>query len=97
VPPAEPARQAGPAADREQAAPAPAKAAAGPLRVGGAIKPPTKIKDVRPAYPQQAVAARIQGVVVIEATIGPDGKVQNTKVLRSVPLLDGPALDAVRQ
>jgi TonB family protein len=97
VPPAEPAGQVVPPAQGEQTAPAPAKATAAPLRVGGAVKPPTKIKDVRPAYPQQAVSARIQGVVVIEATIGPDGKVQNTKVLRSVPMLDGPAIDAVRQ
>jgi protein TonB len=35
--------------------------------------------------------------VVIEATIGIDGRVQDAKVLRSVPLLDRAALDAVRQ
>jgi TonB family protein len=97
APAAEPAPPPVPATATKPVAQAPAKATAGPLRVGGNIKPPTKIKDVRPAYPQEAVAARIQGVVVIEATIGPDGKVQDTKVLRSVPLLDEPALDAVRQ
>ena len=37
------------------------------------------------------------GVVTIEATIGPDGKVIDAKVVRSVPLLDQAALDAVRQ
>jgi protein TonB len=35
--------------------------------------------------------------VIIEATIGPDGAVDNAKVLRSIPLLDEPALDAVRR
>ena len=39
----------------------------------------------------------MQGVVIIEATIGPNGKVQEAKVLRSIPLLDAAALDAVRQ
>jgi protein TonB len=35
--------------------------------------------------------------VIIEATIGPSGKVADAKVLRSIPLLDNAALDAVRQ
>jgi protein TonB len=65
--------------------------------VGGAIKPPTKTKDVRPVYPAIAQSARVQGVVIVEATIGPDGRVAEAKVLRSIPLLDAAALDAVKQ
>ena len=68
-----------------------------PVRVGGSIKPPVKTKDVRPQYPPIAQSARVQGVVIIEATIGPGGKVQDARVLRSIPLLDQAALDAVRQ
>jgi protein TonB len=68
-----------------------------PVRVGGNIKPPTKTKDVRPTYPSIAQSARVQGVVIIEATIGPDGRVQEAKVLRSIALLDAAALDAVKQ
>ena len=73
------------------------KARAAAVRVGGKIKAPTKIKDVKPVYPAIAQSARVAGAVVIEATIGPDGKVIDAKVLRSVPLLDQAALDAVRQ
>jgi protein TonB len=68
-----------------------------PVRVGGNIKPPTKVKDVRPVYPPIAQSARVQGVVIIEATIGTNGKVTDARVLRSIPLLDQAALDAVRQ
>src|SRR5437868_4259489 len=68
-----------------------------PVRVGGNIRPPTKTKDVKPTYPAIAQSARVQGVVIIEATIGPNGAVQEAKVLRSIPLLDQAALDAVRQ
>ena len=68
-----------------------------PVRVGGSIKPPVKTRDVRPQYPAIAQSARVQGVVIIEATIGPNGKVQDARVLRSIPLLDQAALDAVRQ
>jgi protein TonB len=76
--------------------PAPVRAQA-PLPVGGDIKPPMKIKDATPAYPAVARAAQVQGIVIVRATIGPDGKVQDAQILRSVRLLDEAALDAVRQ
>ena len=67
------------------------------VRVGGQIRPPLKIRNVPPVYPQIAQSARVQGVVIIEATIDRTGKVTQTRVLRSVPLLDQAALDAVRK
>jgi protein TonB len=77
--------------------PPPPPPPAAPVRVGGNIKPPQKTRDVRPVYPPIAQSARVQGIVIIEATIGPDGAVKDAKVLRSIPLLDQAALDAVRQ
>lgn len=68
-----------------------------PVRVGGNVKTPTKVRDVKPMYPLEAQSARISGVVIIEATIDTDGRVYDAKVLRSIPMLDQPALDAVRQ
>lgn len=82
---------------RADAAAARAKAKLAAVRVGGRIKPPTKIKDVTPVYPAIAQSARVSGSVTIEATIGADGKVIDAKVVRSVPLLDQAALDAVQQ
>ena len=74
------------------------KARLAAVRIGrGQIKPPTKIKDVKPVYPAIARSARVGGAVTIEATIGPNGKVIDAKVVRSIPLLDQAALDAVRQ
>ena len=68
-----------------------------PLRVGGDIKEPTKIKDVKPVYPADALAAGVQGVVILEAVIAPSGYVSDARVLRSVPGLDQAAIDSVRQ
>jgi TonB family protein len=68
-----------------------------PVRVGGDIKEPRKIRDAKPVYPPEAMAAGVQGVVIIEATIGPDGSVTNAKILRSQPMLDQAAVDSVRQ
>jgi protein TonB len=80
-----------------EAPPPPPPPPQAPVRVGGNIKAPTNIKRVNPVYPPIAQSARVQGVVIIEATIGPDGSVKDAKILRSIPLLDQAALDAVKQ
>jgi len=79
------------------APPAPPLPPQEPVRPGGNIKRPVKTRDVRPNYPAVAQSARVQGLVILEATIGVNGRVTGAKVLRSIPLLDGAALEAVRQ
>jgi TonB family protein len=68
-----------------------------PVRVGGDVQAPRKLTDVRPVYPPIAASAKVQGAVLIEATIGVDGRVTDARILRAIPLLDQAALDAVRQ
>jgi protein TonB len=68
-----------------------------PVRAGGVIEEPRKIKYVAPIYPTIALTARREGTVVIDAIIGEDGRVKQTTVLKSVALLDEAALTAVRQ
>jgi protein TonB len=68
-----------------------------PVRVTGHVRPPEKVRHVAPVYPVNARTARMQGTVIIEATIGVDGRVQDARVLRSILLLDEAALAAVRQ
>ena len=68
-----------------------------PVRVGGHIKQPTKLRHVAPVYPKVAMAASVQGVVIIEAVIDATGRVAETRILRGVPMLDEAALEAVRQ
>jgi protein TonB len=58
---------------------------------------PTKVKHVAPVYPAIAQSAQVQGVVILELLIAPDGLVADARVMRSIPLLDQAALDAVRQ
>lgn len=67
------------------------------VRPGGQIRFPAKTHDAAPVYPAFAQAARVSGIVIIQATIGVDGAVEDVAVLRSVPLLDQAALAAVRQ
>jgi TonB family protein len=65
---------------------------------GDAIRrPATKVKHVSAVYPVAAREAGIAGAVVLEASIGADGRVIDVRVLRSIPELDQAALDAVKQ
>ena len=74
-----------------------APGAQGPLRVGGDISEPKRIVDVKPIYPADAMAQKVSGIVIMEVVIDKTGAVRDAKVLRSVPLLDQAALDAVKQ
>ena len=58
---------------------------------------PALEKQVVPVYPSNAMAAGVQGVVRIEASISPEGRVAEARVVQSIALLDNAALDAVRQ
>jgi len=68
-----------------------------PRHVGGVIRQPTKIRDVRPVYPAIAQGAHVEGWVILEAVIDERGRVSETRVLKHVPLLDEAAETAVRQ
>jgi TonB family protein len=69
-----------------------------PLRIlGDMMSKPKIIKQVDPIYPEDAIIAKVEGIVIIEATTDEQGKVIDAKILRSVPLLDKAALAAVKQ
>jgi TonB family protein len=68
-----------------------------PVRVGGNIRAPQKIKHVDPVMPEMARQAGVRGMVILEIVIGTDGTVPQAKVLRSIPLLDAAAIEAVTQ
>jgi periplasmic protein TonB len=68
-----------------------------PIRVGGELQVPALLKRVGPDYPELAVRAQVEGVVILEAVVGESGRVEDVRVLRSIPLLDNAAKAAVRQ
>jgi protein TonB len=69
----------------------------GPLQLKEVARAPTLVERVTPDYPRQARADHIQGVVLLRAVIGPDGRVERDQihVVRSVPALDGAAIAAL--
>jgi protein TonB len=78
-------------------APPPPPPAAKPRRVGGDIQAPALVKRVEPNYPGVAVAGKVSGTVILEATVNETGAVTEVNVLRSIILLDQAAIKAVKQ
>jgi periplasmic protein TonB len=75
--------------------PPPVQRPAGPIPVGGDIKAPERLVYTKPIYPTIAQTAKVEGTVILEATIDETGVVKNVRVLRSIALLDQAATDAV--
>ncbi|MBN1271011.1 MAG: TonB family protein [Candidatus Aminicenantes bacterium] len=61
------------------------------------ISPIFALKKVKPVYPRIAQEAGVEGTVILELTTDIYGRVKNQKILRSIPLLDQAAVNAVRQ
>lgn len=56
----------------------------GAYRIGNGVVGPKLIQEVKPGYTGEAMKARIQGVVLLEAVVMPDGSVGNVRVVRSL-------------
>jgi len=66
-----------------------------PPQIADVVIEPEITHKVKPDYPQAAVAAALQGNVILEGVIGEDGKVRDiTVVLSAHPLLDAAARKA---
>lgn len=68
-----------------------------PIRIGGNVLAPTKVKDVKPKYPDEAMAEHIQGDIALEIIIDATGRVADARVIRGEPELNDAALNAVKQ
>jgi protein TonB len=67
-------------------------------RAGQVANPPVVERRVVPDYPRRARAEGVHGLVLLEAILGCDGRIEDdVRVLRSVPLLDDAAIAALRQ
>lgn len=74
------------------------EAAPGVLRVGGNIRAPMKIKDVRPSYPGYLAVQGVEGTVQLKGRIGTDGMIDDLEVVSTPHAeLATAAMDAVRQ
>jgi len=72
----------------------------GAYRPGNGVETPRLIREIKPQYTAQAMRAKIQGEVLLECIVQPDGSVGNIRVVRSLDAafgLDQEAIKAARQ
>jgi len=67
---------------------------------GNGVTLPVLVHEVRPQYTSDAMRAKVQGTVLLECVVRPDGSVGDVQVVRSLDSvfgLDGEAVRAARQ
>jgi protein TonB len=74
----------------------PARAPRGPIRISSGVSAGMLIASIRPIYPEIARAARVEGTVVVEATISRTGTIESLHVVSGPAMLQMAALDAIR-
>lgn len=77
--------------------PLPAGVSGGPLAVGGRIGMPRRLFHAQPSYPAIAKTGKVQGTVEVAIVIDSAGNVEQARIVRSIPQLDGAAVAAVRK
>lgn len=65
--------------------------------VGGSVPAPKKVQDVRPAFPKEAEAVDLSGVVIVELFLDETGTVVDARPLRAIPMLHEAAMAAVKR
>ncbi|NOT53878.1 MAG: energy transducer TonB [Deltaproteobacteria bacterium] len=69
-----------------------------PLPVSQVANPPLLLSREMPTYPRQARVRGVEGLVLLEAILDPEGRIENNiKVLQSIPSLDHAAVEALRR
>ena len=72
----------------------------GIYRPGNGVETPQLLREVKPRYTAEAMRAKVQGTVMVEAVVLPDGTVGDVKVVRSIDRnfgLDEEAVKAAKQ
>ena len=68
-----------------------------PVVAGGDVQAPVLVSRVEPEYPKKAREAGITGTVVLDTVVSTEGRVTRVKVVKSLPLLDHAAIEAIQQ
>lgn len=74
-----------------------AEAKKGPTRVSAGVSQGMLLEPIRPVYPEMARATRVQGAVVIAATISKSGRIESARVVSGPAMLRSAALEAVER
>ncbi len=65
------------------------------VRISAGVTAGLLAEPIRPVYPAIAKAARVEGDVVVAATISPEGRIEGMRVVRGPEMLRGAAMEAI--
>jgi len=68
----------------------------GTYRPGNGVTLPVVVREVKPQYTSDAMRAKVQGTVLLECVVRPDGSVGDVKVMRSLDSTFGLDLEAMK-
>jgi TonB family protein len=86
------------AIQRANAPPASSHPTSGAYKIGAGISPPSVLRKIEPDYSEEARVAKLQGTVVVQVVIGPDGVAHDARIVRGLGLgLDEQAIEAIGQ
>jgi protein TonB len=68
----------------------------GPYRPGNGVQLPRVIREVKPQYTADAMRAKVQGIVLLECVVLPDGSVGQVEIVRSLDPTFGLDQEAIR-
>jgi serine/threonine-protein kinase len=91
-----------PSASPAPAGPAPTETVVGAstatvLPYGPDMSQPKLLSSVDPVFPREAIVARVEGTVIAKCTITTSGSLENCRIIRGLPFMDKPMLDALSQ
>ena len=69
----------------------------GAYRPGSGVSDPVLVREVKPLYTPDALRAKIQGVVMLEAVVLPDGSVGDVQIVRSLDPVFGLDQEAIKE
>jgi protein TonB len=85
-----------PAGPKVNSTPSTSSVKSGPLTVSTGVSAGLLLSPIQPVYPQIARMTRIEGVVVIQAIISKQGRIESARLVSGPPMLAQAALDAVK-
>ena len=68
----------------------------GPARISSGVSAGMLLSPIRPIYPEIARATRVEGTVVVEATISRTGTIESVHIISGPTMLQRAAVDAIR-
>jgi protein TonB len=67
------------------------------IRISQGATPLVVKKKVLPVYPKQALLSKVEGIVLMQATVNQKGRVEKMKLVSGPSILGKAAMDAVKQ